>query len=158
MVKNKLMTLTVAATGGAIGAAVGIPLAIHVLAPVLEDRPEHLWRSLGSVDTFPVGKMSNALLRISDEPQHEALAERSIYVLRKSESEFVVFSRACSDLGCPVVWDAGSEWFFCPCHGGVFDKEGERRAGPPKRGLYKYEFRIENGELEIDALSVPPMA
>ncbi|RYZ87868.1 MAG: hypothetical protein EOP04_10670 [Proteobacteria bacterium] len=157
MDKRTLLTYTVFGTGTAIMAAAAVPAVIHMLSPLAVDLPSDRWRPIGSVDTFPIGKMSEAIVKISDEPEHSSLAERSIYVWRKTESEFIVFSRSCSDLGCPIVWDSGSEWFLCPCHGGIFDKEGERRAGPPKRGLYKYEYKVDQGELKINVLSVPPM-
>ena len=32
--------------------------------------------------------------------------------------------------------------FICPCHGGSYDQEGNRIAGPPVRGLDRYEFSI----------------
>ena len=37
--------------------------------------------------------------------------------------------------------------FICPCHGGAYDQEGNRTAGPPVRGLDRFEFLIKNGHL-----------
>ena len=37
--------------------------------------------------------------------------------------------------------------FGCPCHGGQYDTEGNRTAGPPVRALDRYEYWIENGRL-----------
>ena len=37
--------------------------------------------------------------------------------------------------------------FGCPCHGGQYDNEGNRTAGPPVRALDRYEFMIDNGRL-----------
>jgi hypothetical protein len=37
--------------------------------------------------------------------------------------------------------------FICPCHGGAYDQEGNRTAGPPVRALDRYEFSIRNGHL-----------
>jgi menaquinol-cytochrome c reductase iron-sulfur subunit len=85
------------------------------------------------------------------------LRERGVYVWRRSEQEVVVFARNCTDLSCPVTWDPGSQWFFCPCHGGIFSKDGERMAGPPKRPLYRYTNRIRDGVVEIDLRSLPPI-
>ena len=44
----------------------------------------------------------------------------------------------------PVIAVSG---FSCPCHGGAYDTEGNRTAGPPVRGLDRYEFSIKNGHL-----------
>lgn len=158
MDRRKLLTLTVAGTSCAMAGSVGIPVLINMVSPALADQEPELWRPVGPLDEFPLGSMTNRIVTISEEKEHASLASRSIYVWRKNEEEFQVYSRACTDLGCPIVWDKGSEWFFCPCHGGIFDKEGERRAGPPKRGLWIYKNRIQNGLLEINVHSVPPMA
>ena len=37
--------------------------------------------------------------------------------------------------------------FGCPCHGGQYDTEGNRTAGPPVRALDRAEFSIVNGNL-----------
>jgi hypothetical protein len=39
--------------------------------------------------------------------------------------------------------------FICPCHGGAYDSEGNRTAGPPVRGLDRYEYSIKNGNLVL---------
>jgi len=39
--------------------------------------------------------------------------------------------------------------FGCPCHGGQYDQEGNRTAGPPVRALDRYEFYIRNGRLAL---------
>lgn len=88
-----------------------------------------------------------------------SLDEKGVYVWRKSEKEadVVVFSRNCTDLSCPVKFDEGSECFYCPCHGGIFDKQGIPLAGPPSVPLYRYANRVRGGVLEIDLNSLPPM-
>ena len=37
--------------------------------------------------------------------------------------------------------------FGCPCHGGQYNAEGNRTAGPPVRSLDRYSFSIRNGKL-----------
>ena len=44
----------------------------------------------------------------------------------------------------PTISTAG---FGCPCHGGQYDTEGNRTAGPPVRALDRYSFSIHNGHL-----------
>ncbi|MDP8911259.1 MAG: Rieske 2Fe-2S domain-containing protein, partial [Actinomycetota bacterium] len=39
--------------------------------------------------------------------------------------------------------------FGCPCHGGQYDVEGNRTAGPPVRALDRHEFSVRNGRLFI---------
>ena len=39
--------------------------------------------------------------------------------------------------------------FGCPCHGGAYDTEGNRTAGPPVRSLDRYAFSIVDGNLVL---------
>jgi hypothetical protein len=75
------------------------------------------------------------------EGEPRPLSRQGVYVWRPTDEEVVVFSRSCTDLGCPVIWDGGSQCFFCPCHGGIFARDGRRMAGPPDRELYRYANR-----------------
>ena len=45
--------------------------------------------------------------------------------------------------------DAAVPSFGCPCHGGAYDVEGNRIAGPPVRALDRYEFSIIDGNLVL---------
>lgn len=64
-----------------------------------------------------------------------------------------ILSNSCAHLGCPVRWliIEGQGEFLCPCHGGIYDLNGDYVAGPPPRGMYEYpvaEIR-DNGKLYI---------
>lgn len=142
--------------GGAAGAAtVGVPALITGLSPGFKRRGE-TWRSLGPVEDFPVGEVTQGLVEVPREDWARGLRVKLVYVWRPGD-EFVVYSRNCTDVGCPVNWDPGSECFLCPCHGGIFLKDGTPIAGPPPRPLYRYTNRVRNGVLEIDLSSLPPM-
>jgi hypothetical protein len=39
--------------------------------------------------------------------------------------------------------------FGCPCHGGQYDTEGNRTAGPPVRALDRFEYEINHGRLVL---------
>jgi len=39
--------------------------------------------------------------------------------------------------------------FGCPCHGGQYDTEGNRTAGPPVRALDRYNYSIKDGRLVL---------
>jgi Rieske [2Fe-2S] domain len=42
--------------------------------------------------------------------------------------------------------------FGCPCHGGQYDTEGNRIAGPPVRSLDRYAYSIVNDHLVLGSL------
>jgi Rieske Fe-S protein len=48
-----------------------------------------------------------------------------------------------------VNYVEAAQSFVCPCHGGVYDFRGQRIAGPPVRGLDRFETRLRRGQLEV---------
>lgn len=157
MERRKVLTLLVQGGSAVIALIVGIPTLIFAFAPI-GDRRSPRWRSVGPLDEFPLGEVREGIVQPTDSTDSSPPLPQAVYVWRRSSDEVVVFSRSCTDLGCPVTWDRGSQCFLCPCHGGIFDHEGRRMAGPPDRPLYRYDNRVRSGTLEIDLSSVPPMA
>ena len=48
--------------------------------------------------------------------------------------EIVALSPVCKHLGCTVDWDtdkANPDHFYCPCHGGLYTKDGSNVKGTP---------------------------
>ena len=61
-----------------------------------------------------------------------------------------VLSSSCAHLGCPVRWLGDLEEFLCPCHGGIYDINGDYVAGPPPRGMYRFTHEVrQDGRLYI---------
>ncbi len=157
MERRKVLTLLVQGGSAAVALVVGVPTVIYAVTAGRRDVGADEWRDLGPLDSFSVGEHHEALIGRSTESKAAQTLQQGVYVWRVSENQVIVFSRSCTDLGCPVTFDRGSECFLCPCHGGIFDKQGERMAGPPDRSLYRYETRVENGVLQVNLSSVPPM-
>jgi len=59
----------------------------------------------------------------------------------------IVFSGTCTHLGCTVQWDDADQVFRCPCHGGVYAKDGTVTAGPPPRPLTQLRADVRDGEV-----------
>lgn len=156
MERRSFLTLATTAGGVVTLGAVGGPALVTLFTPVFVRR-EAAWVRVGPLAEFTIGKVDKAVVEAPREDRAKSLRHHGVFVLRTSGG-VTVFSRTCTDLGCPVTWDPGSGWFFCPCHGGIFARDGTPQAGPPKRPLYQYATRIEEGVLLIDLNSVPPMA
>lgn len=157
MNKRKFSKLFVAGSGLVVGGIVGLPVLVNVASPSLRRREGERWQPIGSVDDFTIDKIVKAVVAVPRDDWARSLRERGVFVWREATDRFVVFSRNCTDLGCPITWDPGSGWFFCPCHGGIFAKDGTPRAGPPNIPLYRYASRIREQVLEVDVNSLPPM-
>jgi quinol---cytochrome c reductase iron-sulfur subunit, bacillus type len=154
--RGQFLTLSSVGLGAMIGAVIGVPATAYLLAPVTKEvtfEPV----SLGPVSKF-TGETAfkpTAATYIEDpkNPNTSAGLAWVHYTGKKnpdwlaSDAMFVVFSNRCMHLGCPVL--ASSVGFGCPCHGGQYNTEGIRVAGPPVRPLDRFQWKIEHDQLFI---------
>jgi menaquinol-cytochrome c reductase iron-sulfur subunit len=141
--------------GGLIGALLAIPALGALFEPLLRKTPQ-AWRPVGNIDKFKIGTTTLVKFRdASPLPWSGVTSETASWLRRVSENEFIAFSVNCAHLGCPVRWIADAELFLCPCHGGVYNKDGSYAAGPPPHGLSRYPVRLRNNQVEIQTSPVP---
>jgi len=72
----------------------------------------------------------------------------------KTDQGVAAFSRRCTDLGCLVSWNRERQQFLCPCHKGVYDRNGTNIAGPPPRPLDRFEVIKRGEQLYVNVQSV----
>jgi menaquinol-cytochrome c reductase iron-sulfur subunit len=142
-------------------AILATPVVGYLLSPILRgDRGQYKrWVSLGELDDFPEGqtrlaKFQSPVTGVSDGDTDHI----PCWVRRMQGDKFQVFAINCAHLGCPVRWFAQSRLFMCPCHGGVYYQDGSRASGPPPRGLFQYEYKVENRRLLIKAGQLPTLS
>jgi len=143
---------------GIIGTILAIPIIGYVLSPVVRGRKKAQvdWLALGALDQYPAGQTRLATFRNPGvAPWDGKTADSACWVRRIDDQSFQVFAINCAHLGCPVRWFPQSHLFMCPCHGGVYYEDGARASGPPERGLFEYEYKVENGNLFIKAQGLP---
>jgi len=157
--------------GAVIGGIVTVPAIGFAVVPAFVK--QHATEvDLGPVANFTEGDwFISTFLR---EPTQGEVSRRTAFIrnngLLNGKPSYTCISNRCAHLGCPV--QAGgplfedkqktvktksgdvtlipalpAAGFICPCHGGSYDPEGNRIAGPPVRGLDRYEFSIVNGHL-----------
>lgn len=142
-----------------IGIAIAIPVLKYLLSPVAQARAYKSWVTLGAVAQFPVGETRLATFRNPNRRLWDGETDgAACWVRRTAADEFAVFAINCAHLGCPVRWFPQSQLFMCPCHGGVYYADGSRASGPPERGLFTYDSRIVEGQLEINAGQLPTLS
>jgi len=158
--------------GALIGAIVTVPALGFAVLPAFVDQ-EYDPIDLGPLETFPEGQwLITKFISVADEPPD--VSRRTAYVRnngsRDGQPSFTIISNRCVHLGCPVqpqgISDPESQeveteagpvevtatepsGFVCPCHGGAYDIEGNRTAGPPVRALDRYEYSIVEGRLVL---------
>jgi menaquinol-cytochrome c reductase iron-sulfur subunit len=157
--------------GGVIGGIVTLPAVGFALLPAFVKQHAHEV-DLGPLSDFPENKF--VVATFMRDPAKGEITRQTAFIrnngLLEGKPSFTCISNRCAHLGCPV--QAGgplfeeqkktektangevtlipalpAAGFICPCHGGSYDQEGNRTAGPPVRGLDRYEFRIRKGRL-----------
>jgi menaquinol-cytochrome c reductase iron-sulfur subunit len=145
---------------GAVGAVLAVPIFGYLLGPSLKKgSSENSWITLGPLADFPEGETRLVNYRNPVTTQWDGqTGDIPCWVRRVSGNTFQVFAINCAHLGCPVRWFAQSKLFLCPCHGGAYYADGSRASGPPERGLFEYDHRIDDGTLMISAGKMPTLA
>jgi cytochrome b6-f complex iron-sulfur subunit len=106
---------------------------------------------------YPVKKKKSPALFIclvSQVPKNEPMEikdpkGRKVLLLGNTKGELLAISTICTHLGCTAYYRPGKKRFECPCHGGVFDGEGNPIAGPPQRPLERYPVEIREGKVFV---------
>jgi Rieske Fe-S protein len=172
--RNKFLEASTLGLGAVIGGIVTVPPVGLLVAAAFEGQKFHKI-DLGPLTDFPEGQF--VITTFVEDPAAGEVSRRTAYIrsngLLKGEPSFTILSNRCAHQGCPVqpngpvdekpervVTDkAGAELlkltkarpagFGCPCHGGQYDTEGNRTAGPPVRALDRYRYSIINGRLVL---------
>jgi Rieske Fe-S protein len=162
--------------GAVIGAIVTLPAAGFALLPGFLKQKAHKV-DLGPISDFEENKWK--VVTFARDPTKAEITRRTAFVrnngLLNGVPSFTIISNRCAHVGCPVqpggpvfakdektIKTANGDvlvtpvlpaaGFICPCHGGSYDQEGNRIAGPPVRGLDRYEFDIVKGRLILGDL------
>jgi menaquinol-cytochrome c reductase iron-sulfur subunit len=140
-----------------IGVILAVPILRYLLSPIARGQSGgNSWVALGNLQQFPSGQTRLATYRNPVVTTSDGLtADIPCWVRNIDGKSFQVFAVNCAHLGCPVRWFPQSGLFMCPCHGGVYYQDGSRASGPPERGLFQYDYKIEGAQLLIKAGQLP---
>ncbi|HZO97756.1 MAG TPA: Rieske 2Fe-2S domain-containing protein [Gaiellaceae bacterium] len=169
--RSAFLELSTLGLGGVIGGLVTLPaLGFMTLPAFLKQRSGA--RDIGPLSDYPVGKFVVATFMAR--PEEGEVSRRTAFVRNNGAVDgrpsFTIISNHCAHLGCPVQPNTDvnvphkqyrdvtliplpspPSGFGCPCHGGQYDTEGNRIAGPPVRALDRYGFSVRGGHLFLEA-------
>ncbi len=169
--RSAFLELSTLGLGGVIGGLVTVPAFAFMIAPAFLKQRESP-HDLGPVSDFPEGEF--VVATFMGRPEQGEVSRRTAFVRNNGtvdgQPSFTIISNHCAHLGCPVqpntdlnvphrqyrdvtliplpITPAG---FGCPCHGGQYDTEGNRIAGPPVRALDRYSFFVRDRHLYLGA-------
>lgn len=150
--RRQFLTYTLTGVGGFMAAAMVMPMARFAIDPVL--------KTSGAGDMNAVADVSD----LTEEPQrfdfsyeqvdgwYTSEVTETAWIYQKGD-EITALSPVCTHLGCTVNWNSNEEYpnqYFCPCHGGRFEKDGTNVPGtPPTEPLHKYETEVRDGTVYL---------
>ncbi len=149
LTRRKFLGIFVVGAVAAITVAVGAPLADYFLTPAFTKPTKR---------TIPIANTSDITFGTPTFIAYEESARdawvtttqsKGVWVVTQNGKDFTVFDPHCTHLGCGYHWDVAKQTFLCPCHGGVFDINGNVLGGPPPRALDKVAFTVENGSIQV---------
>ncbi|NOY50717.1 MAG: ubiquinol-cytochrome c reductase iron-sulfur subunit [Chlorobi bacterium] len=88
-------------------------------------------------------------LPINTTKKFRDLRGKDLVLVRTGEREVKAMSTVCTHLGCTVYWEKDRQEFYCPCHQGRFNKDGQVIAGPPPKPLETYKTEISGDNVFI---------
>ena len=158
LTRRGLFTKLAILFNGLVGIALAVPIVQFLLSAITRGRANAYlaWVPLGPISEFPEGQTRLATFRNPYvTPTDGKTADTACWVRRIEGDQFQVFAINCMHLGCPVRWFPQSGLFMCPCHGGVYYRDGSRASGPPERGLVEYPWKVQKDQIIIHAGQLP---
>ncbi|MGH3127899.1 MAG: ubiquinol-cytochrome c reductase iron-sulfur subunit [Gaiellaceae bacterium] len=170
--RSRFLEASTLGVGAAIGAIVTLPVVGFMVLPAFTNVEEDE-ADLGPIENFPEDEYVIASYLAN--PSVGEVTRRTAFVRNNGQSDagepsFTILYSRCVHLGCPVQPNGPideealqevdgvelrpvlAQSFGCPCHGGLYDSEGNRQAGPPVRSMDRYTFSIKNGRLVLGEL------
>jgi Rieske Fe-S protein len=172
--RSRFLEASTLGLGAVIGGLVTVPVIGFMVVPPFKGQG-YPTADLGPLENFPEGKW--LITTFYERPEQGTVSRRTVFIrnngLLNNEPSFTIIWNRCVHLGCPVqpngpvqsdqkkvVREKGGQQvaltpalpaggFGCPCHGGQYDPEGNRTAGPPVRALNRYNYSIVNGHLVL---------
>lgn len=86
-------------------------------------------------------------IKVGDPPI--MVRDGKFYLTRTEEGLMALFWR-CPHLGCTVPWNSSQKLFICPCHGSVYEPNGQNIAGPAPRPLDYMEMEVKGEDIIVN--------
>ena len=131
-----------------IATALGVVLGGTVLSPLFGKQEEN-WLPAGTLTNLPEHDPLPVVLRVAREDGYNQIIARKNIFLVRTDSGVVAIDSTCTHLGCPVRWDADEQLIKCPCHGGVYDRMGAVKSGPPPAPLTRLTTKVEGDQILV---------
>jgi len=141
-----------AVTGGLALVSAGLAALVGIAAAPRPRTAGRRWHRTVSLFDLPPERPLAAVIADRQADGWYETRKQSVVFIDREGSGYRALSATCSHLGCRVRWDATSELYLCPCHGGAYDRNGRVVAGPPPRPLQRLAVRVnpQTSDIEVE--------
>ncbi len=147
--RRLLLGAIVTAIQGTIGAIVAFVVGGAAVSPAFGTRRMNWWPA-AALDDLTDNEPTPVAIRVTREDGYSQVVERQVvFLLKTGTDQVTALSSTCTHLGCRVSWSAEDQVLKCPCHGGVFDRTGAVKAGPPPGPLARIATRVEGEQVLV---------
>ncbi|MFB5661686.1 ubiquinol-cytochrome c reductase iron-sulfur subunit [Alteribacillus sp. HJP-4] len=150
--RRQFLTYTLTGVGGFMAAGMIMPMARFAIDPVLKAAGEGDMNAVAEVDELTEEPQRFDFSFEQQDAWYSSEVTETAWIYREGD-EITALSPTCTHLGCTVNWNANPEHennYFCPCHGGRFEKDGTNIAGtPPTEPLHKYQVEVRDGTVYL---------
>jgi Rieske Fe-S protein len=139
-------------TIGTTAIAAGLAGLVGLVASPKSGAGGRRWRKAASIFDLPPSEPYTAVLAERHSDGWMDTRKQTVVFIDKEGDHFRALSATCSHLGCRVNWNTEKSQYLCPCHGGVYDRQGNVVSGPPPQPLTRVSVRLnpKTSELEVE--------
>lgn len=146
--RRQFLKVGVLTTTGAAALIIGGSATRFLIGDALESA-EGQWVVLGQLQDLPAGSVHKILINYNSQDAWRTTQRTGVlYAFSEDGQEYTVLDATCTHLGCLVRWQEDRGDFACPCHEGLFTREGAVISGAPTKPLRRLATRIENEVLQ----------
>ncbi|KMY54606.1 MULTISPECIES: ubiquinol-cytochrome c reductase iron-sulfur subunit [Bacillaceae] len=151
--RRQFLNYTLTGVGGFMAAGMLMPMVRFAIDPVLA----HSGKGEYHTTKQKVDELSTKPTRVDfsyeqKDAWYTSDVTQTAWVYKNDKGEIVALSPVCKHLGCTVDWEGSGHKnkFYCPCHGGLYEKSGKNIPGtPPTRPLDVYPTKVKDGFLQL---------
>lgn len=133
-----------------VGVALNVPPFLSVLFAQVRTGGKGAFVTVGPTKDLKTGVPTS--LTLTDVEQDAYLRQsvvRSVWAVKSTSGDIVVYTPVCPHLGCQYSWDSASARFVCPCHTSIWTIDGKLISGPSPRDLDTLPSKVQNGVLLV---------
>jgi Rieske Fe-S protein len=146
--RRSILWIFVSAGAALLASALGA-LAAVVITPRVTASTRRWRRAASMFDLPPSEPMAAVLTERHADGWYETNQETVVFIDREGDGYRALLA-TCRHLGCRVKWNQHAQQFQCPCHGGIYDRQGRVVAGPPPQPLERLPVRVNTQTADIE--------